>query len=93
MRKPPLVILTTFSPFVAASAYSQPLPPAPPQLCMPASQAQALVSWLAQAQALQVQILEASQAPQREAEIVRKARADQKAEDDAAAKTPAKPGG
>ena len=93
MRKLPIVIMVSFSPFVASTAYAQQMPPLPPPVCLPASQAQTLVSWLAEAQALQVQILEASQAPQREAEIVRKARADQKAEDDAAAKTPAKPGG
>jgi hypothetical protein len=83
MRKAPFVILTTFSPFVASTAYTQPLPPAP-QVCIPASQAQALVAFLALAPALQAQIIEAAQAKDREADIVKRAKAEQKAEDEAA---------
>jgi hypothetical protein len=59
-------------------------------LCVPQSQAQAIVAYLAGASALQAQIIEASQAAEREAAIVAQAKAAQKAEDDAAAK---KPGG
>ena len=86
MRKVPLVMLTTFSPFVASSAYSQPAAQiaAGPQVCLPQSQAQSLVSWLAQASPLQAQIIEAAQAKDHEAEIIKRAKAEQKAEDDAA---------
>ena len=91
MRKVPLFMLPTFSPFVASGAYPPPLPPQPQPVCMPASQAQAIVSWLSQASPLQAQIIEAAQARDHEAAIIAKAKAEQKLEDDAAKAAPGKP--
>jgi hypothetical protein len=70
--------------FVPCAAFAA--PPAVPLLCVPQSQAQAIVAYLAAAPALQALIIEASQAAEREAAIVAAAKAAQKAEDDAAAK-------
>lgn len=73
-----LIALLAFAPMCAAAQQL----PAPQPFCMPSSQAQAIVSWLSQGQALQMQMVEAAHAADHEAEIIRKAKAEQKAEDD-----------
>jgi hypothetical protein len=77
-----LIALLAFVPMCAAAQQM----PSPQPFCMPSSQAQSLVSWLSQAQALQMQMVEAAQARDHEAALIVKAKAEQKAEDEAAAK-------
>jgi outer membrane receptor protein involved in Fe transport len=77
-----LIAVLVLAPMCAAAQQM----PAPQPFCMPSSQAQAIVSWLSQGQALQLQMVEAAQAKDHEAAIITKAKAEQKAEDDAKAK-------
>lgn len=70
--------------FAPVCATAQQLP-APQPFCMPSSQAQAIVSWLSQGAALQMQMVEAAQAKDHEASIIAKAKEEQRREDDAKA--------